>query len=65
MTHCEPIEWSIIRFDRDGKMLRHNEGAQSVFGLERARKVVHKLGPGWKIRHVDTLVEPPTDTEES
>ena len=65
MTHCEPIEWSIIRFDRDGKMSRHNEGAQSVFGIERARKILKKLGPGWKVRHMDTLAEPPVTDEEN
>ena len=63
MLHSELIEWSVVQF-KDGKILRHNEGAQSVFGLTRARQVQKKLGPAWRVRKAADLFESPPDEKE-
>ena len=64
--HVELIEWQIIKIDRRHgieTVLRHSEGAQTTFGLSRARTIAKKLGAGWRVVHATTYAEP-TDTEE-
>jgi hypothetical protein len=55
--HSELIEWVVTRV-KNGERTFHTEGAQSVFGLTRARKVVKALGPPWEVRKQSTLEEP-------
>jgi len=56
------VQWQIVRFARDGTYVRHSEGAQTVFGLKRARQVVKALPKGWTIRHTaDALLAPPKE----
>lgn len=50
-THLERVEWAVYKIAPDGSRVRHSEGAQTVFGLSRARRVVKELGAGWVIRH--------------
>ena len=57
MLHSELIEWSIVK--RQGALWKHHlEGAQSVFGLTTARKIVKRLGPPWEVRKASTLELP-------
>lgn len=57
MLHSELIEWQVVK--RQGALWKHHlEGAQSVFGLSTARKIVKKLGPPWEVRHTQTLELP-------
>jgi hypothetical protein len=68
MMHSELIEWRICKVTRQriegerspGMWTFHSEGAQSTFGLTRAKKILKVLGPGWEIRHSSTF-EPPTE----
>ena len=65
MSHVELIEWQIIKIDRRHgieTVLRHSEGAQTTFGLSRARTIAKKLGAGWRVVHATTYAEP-TATE--
>lgn len=57
MSHAELIEWCIVKQEPE-RLLRHSEGAQTVFGLTRARQIAKKLGPSWRIRHIDTQKPP-------
>lgn len=43
----ELIEYVIARTE-NGQIKYHTEGAQSVFGLTRAKKIAKALGPPWK-----------------
>lgn len=58
--HSEMIEW-VVTCVRKGERCFHSEGAQTQFGLTRARKVVKALGPPWEVRKVSTLEEPEKD----
>lgn len=61
--HSELIEWRICR-THQGRYLFHSEGAQSVFGLSRARKILKALGGDpWKIIHQSTFEEPKKDQD--
>jgi hypothetical protein len=61
LIRSEAIEWVITCISK-GRRLFHSEGAQTVFGLTRARKIVKLLGEPWKIAHKDTFDEaPPKD----
>jgi hypothetical protein len=53
----ELIEWYVTCVV-DGQRKFASEGAQTVFSLTRARKVVKSLGEPWKIVHKDTFAEP-------
>lgn len=57
MLHSEPIEWQIVRLER-GRVIVHSEGAQTVFGRTRAKKVLKELGPGWFLRNIHSGDEP-------
>lgn len=58
--HSELIEWRISK-TAQGRRVFHSEGAQSIFGLSRARKILKLLGGDpWEIVHKDTF-EPPTE----
>ena len=57
---CEPIEWQLMKQAKLG-LLRHSEGAQTTFGLSRARRILKNLGPGWAIVHMTTHAPPPDD----
>jgi hypothetical protein len=58
------IEWELVHTDsRTGQQVKHSEGAQTVFGLARARKILKLLGPGWRIQHRDDRSDP-GDREE-
>jgi hypothetical protein len=66
MMHSELIEWRICKVRRartagernPGVWTFHSEGAQSTFGLTRARKILKALGAGWEIRHARTFEQP-------
>ena len=58
LMRSELIEWRIC-CTREGRRLFHSEGAQTVFGLTRARKIVKNLGEPWRIVHGTTFDEPP------
>ncbi len=53
----EQVEWEIVHVDKDG-LHRHSEGAQSRFGLTRARKIAKALREPWHVVHWHTLVSP-------
>jgi hypothetical protein len=53
----EQVEWEIVWTAPDG-LKRHSEGAQSRFGLTRAKKIQHELGEPWMVVHYHTLVPP-------
>ncbi len=60
----ELIEWRICRPQPKGVdgWIFHSEGAQSIFGLSRARKILRELTRDrktWEIRHVDSFEPPP------
>lgn len=55
--HSELIEWVVTRLEK-GQRKFHTEGAQSVFGMTRARKVAKALGPPWEVAHRDLLTPP-------
>jgi len=59
--HSELIEWQVVRTDK-GERRVHSEGAQSVFGRTRARKVAKELGPPWRV--VNLKNEEPTDEDD-
>lgn len=69
----EQVEWEIIRIgkakDAEGNPIpgaaieRHSEGAQTRFGLSRAREVAKNLGKPWQVVHYHTLV-PPDEHEQ-
>lgn len=54
----ELVEWEVLHVDKAGNIVRHSEGAQSRFGLTRARKIAKALGEPWKVNHYHTLVPP-------
>lgn len=54
----EQVEWEVLRVDKTGQIVRHNEGAQSRFGLTRANQIAKALGEPWKVNHYHTLVPP-------
>jgi len=60
--HSELIEWRIAKRRRGEIVAFHSEGAQSTFGLSRARKILKGLGPGWEILKASSL-EPPPEKE--
>lgn len=53
----ELIEWEVVHADKDG-IHRHSEGAQSRFGLTRAKKIAKALGEPWHVVHWHTFVSP-------
>lgn len=57
--HMDEIEWGVYKIAPDGSKVRHSEGAQTVFGLTRARKVLKELGEGWVVLHTSTGDPPP------
>lgn len=65
MMHSELIEWRIGKPRRAHRpnegWVFHSEGAQSTFGLTRARRILKNLGAGWEIRHATTFEPPQKD----
>lgn len=57
--HMDEVEWGVYKIDPAGLKVRHSEGAQTVFGLTRARKVLKELGEGWTVLHAHTGEPPP------
>lgn len=55
--HSELIEWVVVQEVR-GEMHMHSEGAQTVFGLTRAKRVCKGLGPPWEIRRINSFEKP-------
>lgn len=55
----DEVEWGVYKIDPAGLKVRHSEGAQTVFGLTRARKVLKELGEGWTVLHAHTGEPPP------
>ena len=75
---CELVEWRICRPQKaqrafGGGWVFHAEGAQSIFGLSRARKILRELkrnGDGhknhcWEIRHAMSFEPAPINHEVS
>lgn len=62
--HSGLIEWVVTCTDK-GIRKFHTEGAQSVFGITRARKVAKALGPPWVVRKRVTLEEPDKETDDA
>ena len=58
--HSELIDCVVVRKDR-GHWRYHVDGAQSVFGVTRARKVAKELGPPWEVRKAASLDLPDKD----
>lgn len=54
----ELVEWEVLHVEPNGNIQRHSEGAQSRFGLTRARQIAQELGPPWVVNHYHTLVPP-------
>ncbi len=54
----ELVEWEVLHVDKAGQIIRHSEGAQSRFGLTRAKKIAKALGEPWKVNHYHTLIPP-------
>jgi hypothetical protein len=50
---AERVEWLVTRLLRTQRV-NYQDGAQSVYGLTTARKLVKQLGPPWEIRHCNT-----------
>lgn len=44
---------------RGGIEKRHSEGAQTLFGLMRAKEIVKALGAPWEVRHVSDVARSP------
>jgi hypothetical protein len=57
----DEVEWGVYKIEPDGSRVRHSEGAQTVFGLTRARKVLKELGAEWVI--LDQEGNPPPTQE--
>ncbi len=63
LMHSERIEWSIVKTRAGEVIARHSEGAQTVFGRTRAKKILKALdGAGWEIRRAATLESPDEET---
>jgi hypothetical protein len=62
-THHGHIEWAIVKLGRRGVEARHSEGAQTVFGLMRAMKIVRHLGEPWVVRHYSDYTREPTEDD--
>jgi hypothetical protein len=61
IPHMGAVEWTLVKLGRTGVVeARHSEGAQSVFGIGRARKILKELGAGWVIRHYQESWRAPT-----
>lgn len=54
---AERVEWQVQRLLRTQRV-NYQDGAQSVYGLTTARKLVKQLGPPWEIRHLKTGASP-------
>lgn len=61
--HHGLIEWAVVKMGRRGVEARHSEGAQVVFGLQRAKKIAKELGPPWEIRHYQDFTKVPPAEE--
>ena len=59
-THHGAIEWVVLKIGRHGIEARHSEGAQTVFGLARAREIRKSLGDPWSVRHCFDFQREPT-----
>lgn len=58
--HYELIEYRLARRTKAGQPTQfHQDGAQSVFSLSRARKILRNIGPAWQIVHMSTLEPAP------
>lgn len=58
----EQVEWEIVHLADEGPK-RHNEGAQSRFGLTRAQGIAKTLGPPWYVIHHQTQLQPDEHAE--
>lgn len=53
VKHMDEVEWAVYKIAPDGSKVRHSEGAQTVFGLTRARRVAKELGAEWVVLHAE------------
>jgi hypothetical protein len=54
----EKVEWRVTWEDEHGVWHNAQDGAQSMFGLTAAQKLVQKLGPPWQVRHRTSMLTP-------
>jgi hypothetical protein len=54
----EQVEWRVLWEDEGGVIHNGMDGAQSMFGLTRAKDLAKKLGPPWQVKHRTTLLTP-------
>ncbi len=54
----EQVEWRVLWQDEHGTIHNGVDGAQSMFGLTRAKDLAKKLGPPWEVKHRATMLSP-------
>lgn len=54
----ELVEWRVIWTDEHGTIHNASDGAQSIFGLTRAKDLAKRLGPPWQAVHRTTMLPP-------
>jgi hypothetical protein len=50
----ESVEWLVAYPDEQGTLKAARDGAQTVFGLTRAKKVAKQVGPPYALYHYQT-----------
>jgi len=54
----EQVEWRVLWEDEHGTVHNGMDGAQSMFGLTRAKDLAKRLGPPWRVAHRATMLTP-------
>jgi hypothetical protein len=54
----EQVEWRVMWEDEHGTWHNAQDGAQTLFGLTRAKELAQKLGAPWQVRHRASLLSP-------